>query len=142
MLSNQSKYAIRGVLFLALHSCEVNKLSVRDISEQTGIPSSFLAKIFQKLTKKGIIHSTKGPKGGFYMSKEEKDKSLLEIVECIDNMKTFHSCFLGLSDCSDNNPCVIHHVAALRRRGLLEELQTKSIAELAEEANCGCYRIS
>ena len=141
MLSNQSKYAIRGVLFLALHSGKNNKLSPKKVSDRTGIPAPFLAKIFQKLTREGIILSTKGPKGGFYMSEELKNRSLLDIIECMDSMDAFKSCFLGLTECNDENPCIVHHVAALRRDGLLEELRLRRIVELAEEADCGCYRI-
>ena len=142
MLSNQSKYAIRGVLFLAMHSGEKNKFSAREVSDQTGIPAPFLAKIFQKLTREHIILSTKGPKGGFYMSEEEKNGSLLEIVECVDSMESFNACFLRLTNCSETNPCVLHHVASLRRKGVLKEFKTKCIADFAEEADCGCYRIS
>jgi Rrf2 family protein len=141
MLSNQSQYAIRGVLYLALHADKENKLGSARVSEQTSIPAPFLAKIFQKLSREGLIISTKGPRGGFYLSEEELQNSLLNIIECIDGLEVFNSCFIGLPKCSDSNPCAIHHVAANWRDALIAELKLKTIAEMAETAKTGNYRV-
>ena len=142
MLSKQSKYAIRGVLFLAKNTGKNQKLGSKEVSEKTDIPAPFLAKIFQRLAKEGLIKSTKGPKGGFYMTEKESGNSLLDIITCIDGMESFTSCFLGLPNCSDDNPCVVHRVAALRRDDMLRELGNRRIRDLAEESNIGISRIS
>lgn len=141
MLSNQSQYAIRGVLYLALHAGKENKLGSAHVGEKTGIPTPFLAKIFQKLSRAGLIISTKGPKGGFYLSDKELQNSLLDIIECIDGLDVFNRCFIGLPKCSDSNPCAIHHVAAHWRDALIAELKLKTIAEMADTAKTGNYRV-
>ena len=141
MLSNQSKYAIRGVLYLAMHADEHNKLGSAIVSKETNIPAPFLAKIFQKLSREGLILSTKGPRGGFYLSDEKLQNSLLDIIECIDGLDAFNNCFLGLPNCSDKNPCSIHHVASRWRDHLIAELKVKTIAEMAENTRSGNFRV-
>lgn len=141
MLSNQTKYAIRGVLFLAAHADETNKLGSAFVSEKTEIPAPFLAKIFQKLSKAKLITSSKGPRGGFYLSEKELKNSLLDIIESIEGIEDFNSCFIGLPHCSDKNPCAIHHVAAHWRDALIAELKLKTIGEMAESSQSGNYRI-
>ncbi len=54
MLSNQSKYAIRGVIYLAIHASENKKLSPKEVGKEINIPIPFLAKIFQHLSKEKI----------------------------------------------------------------------------------------
>ena len=54
MVSNSSKYAIKGVLFLALHSNEENKIAVKDISEPINVPQAYIAKLLQELSRENI----------------------------------------------------------------------------------------
>jgi len=137
MLSNQSKYAIRAVLYLAVKTSRDKKLSSKAVAELIDVPAPFLAKIFQKLSKAKIISSTKGPKGGFYLTKKELSKNLMNIIECIDGLESFGTCFIGLPKCSDENPCAIHHIASPCRDTLLKELKERTIAEFAEDTKDG-----
>lgn len=66
MLSNQSKYAIRAVLCLAINSDSDHKMGSKEIAKRIDVPAPFLAKIFQLLSKAKLIRSTKGPNGGFF----------------------------------------------------------------------------
>jgi len=137
MLSNQSKYAIRAVLYLAIYSNEKDKISSKKVADIINVPAPFLAKIFQKLSRNKLILSSKGPNGGFFLTKNEKSKNLLDIIDCIDGLESFKKCFFGLPKCSDENPCSIHHIAGPLRDTLLSELSTKSIAHFAEDTKTG-----
>ncbi len=137
MLSNQSKYAIRAVLYLAIHSDPKNKIGTKEIAKRINIPAPFLAKTFQSLSKEKLIHSSKGPNGGFYLTDEDKKKNLFEIIECIDGLKKFEECFIGLPKCSDENPCAIHHIVKPFRESLIKELTTNTIEDFAIETQKG-----
>jgi len=141
MLSKQTKYAIRGVVYLAIYASNNNKLGSAEVGNKTNIPVSFLAKIFQKLCKENMMSSAKGPNGGFYLTDREMNNSLLDIIDCIDGLKPFNSCFIGLPQCSDKDPCAIHDVASLWRDNLVAELKVRTIADLAEDAKKGNSRI-
>jgi Rrf2 family protein len=133
MLSKSSKYAIRAVLYLANHTHETHKIGSKEVAKQLGIPAPFLAKTLQELTKKDILSSVKGPHGGFFLSKKNKQKSLLDIIECIDGIEKFDQCFMGQHECNDDAPCVVHHIYMPFKNKLIDKLKTKSIIEMAKE---------
>lgn len=133
MLSKSSKYAIRAVLFISNYSTRHTKIGSKQIAEELNIPAPFLAKILQELTKKDIISSVKGPNGGFYLTPKNTKKTLFNIIECINGFHKLESCFLGQKECSDINPCVIHHIYVPFKNKLLDNLKTKTIVEMADE---------
>lgn len=137
MLSNQSKYAIRGVIYLALNSSEDKKLGSKEVGKKISAPIPFLAKIFQHLTKEKIISSSKGPKGGFYLSENQLKGDLMSVISCLDGEENFNSCYLGLPKCSDSNPCAIHHLASPFNSQVKDELKKRSISDFALDAKKG-----
>lgn len=137
MLSNQSKYAIRAVLYLALYADRNNKLGSKEVAEKIDIPAPFLAKTFQTLSRSGLIKSIKGPNGGFFLTEKQKNNSLMDIIECIDGLQKFSECFLGLPRCSDENPCAIHHIVSPFKTNLIKELNDKTISDFAMDAKTG-----
>jgi len=133
MLSRASKYAILSTLFLAEHVKDDKKISVRVIAETIDVPSPFLAKLFQQLVKGKIISSTKGPHGGFYLTKKNQKKTVLDIIENIDGLNRLNECFLGLSECDGSNPCPVHFIVEPFKNSILGEFRDKTIMEFSEE---------
>ena len=91
---------------LALHSLVLvaknhpKRISVKVLAEELKASQAHLAKVFQKLTKSGLVKSVRGPAGGFELSKPAKDISFLEIYEIIDGKVVLGGCPLGKSECS------------------------------------------
>jgi len=133
MLSNSSKYALKAVLFLALHSDENNKMMVKDISERINVPKAYIAKLLQVLAKRKIISSTKGPKGGFYIDEAKKNEPIIKIIDVIDGKKRFESCVLSLEDCNKYKPCPLHALISPSRSQMISLLESKTIEDLAED---------
>lgn len=133
MLSNASKYAIRAVLFLAENSSEAEKHAAKLIGEELEIPLPFIAKLLQQLAKKKVISSTKGPKGGFYMTKKNMEQNVCGILDEIETNNVFVGCFMGLPKCGDDNPCPVHHIVSPFKQKLLKKFEEQSIAEFSKE---------
>ena len=112
MLSNTCKYAIRAVLYLAINEKEGSKIGIKKISEDLKMPSPFLGKILQVLSKHKLLNSTKGPHGGFSLGKPAENISLLEIVQIIDGLDFFNTCVIGVKVCehdaSKKDICPFH----------------------------------
>ena len=134
MLSQQSKYAVRGVIYLASYASVKRKLGSKEVGENINVPIPFLAKIFQNLNKEKLITSAKGPKGGFYLNEDQLSGNLLSVIKCIDGNDTFNSCFIGLPQCSDDNPCSIHHLAAPLRNKLIARKLLRKQSPLLEQS--------
>lgn len=137
MLNNESKYAIRGVIYLAIHASEINKIGSKEVGEAINVPVPFLAKILQHLTKENIISSSKGPKGGFYLTEKQLAGNFLSVIQHIDGADSFNSCYMGLPKCSDKDPCSIHYLVSPFNNKVKEELQKRSIADFAKDVKLG-----
>ena len=137
MFSNSSKYAIKAVLFLALNSSEEKKIMVKDIAEPINVPQAYIAKLLQDLSRHQVISSTRGPKGGFYLSDKNKDLPLIRIIHVIDGEKKLTACLLSLENCNEDKPCPLHNLAFTVREELLNNLENKTICDLAKEVREG-----
>jgi len=133
MFNNACKYAIRAVLYLGLHSDPEQRFGARHLSDQLDVPQPFLAQLLRQLTSGKVISSARGPGGGFFLSREDRSKTLWDVVHCIDPDFRFDECLLGLARCSSTNPCPLHTAAKPYRERLLEEFKGKSQSELAQE---------
>ena len=133
MLSNACQYAIRSVLYLSIHSNEKKRIGVKKVAAELETPQPFLAKLLQQLAKSNLISSIKGPNGGFYLTENDSENSLWDIVKCIDGVDKFENCFLGLSSCSDDNPCPVHFIVSPFKDKLLNDFRDKTIAQFTEE---------
>lgn len=130
MLSNSSKYAIKAVLFLGLHSSKENKVMAKDISKPINVPQAYIAKLLQGLVKERIVSSIKGPKGGFYLEEENLNKSIMSIINVIDGEDKLDACMLSLEKCNKEKPCPLHGILSVSRNTILESLNNKSIKDL------------
>tara|TARA_R110002012_G_scaffold298431_1_gene496825 strand:+ start:324 stop:815 length:492 start_codon:yes stop_codon:yes gene_type:complete len=130
MLSNSSKYAIKGVLYLALNSNTDHKILVRDIYERVHVPEAYLAKLLQELSRHGIISSVRGPKGGFYLSEEDRKHTLMDIVRVIDGERRVNSCVMGIDNCDVDNPCLLHKLVGTNKSKFIKVLKNTTILDL------------
>ncbi len=131
MLSNSSKYALTAVLHLASQTDEEHKKMVKDLSLDTNIPKAYLAKLLQQLSKHQVISATKGPKGGYYLTEENRKLPLYRIIEVIDGTHRMEFCVLGLEECNAENPCPLHEYITPSKTIFLDTLKRMSIEELA-----------
>jgi Rrf2 family protein len=67
-----------------------------------GIPKEYLSKALQALATANLLEGTLGPKGGYRLSKDPSEISLLEIVEAIEGTKRTFNC----QEIRFNNPCL------------------------------------
>ncbi|MFT3703959.1 MAG: Rrf2 family transcriptional regulator [Agriterribacter sp.] len=109
MFSKTCEYAIRAMILIAQQSKKGAKSGIKEIVQAIDCPEYFIAKILQELARQGLVQSTKGPNGGFYLNDDSFKCSMADVVRAIDGDKIFSGCGLGLKQCSENRPCPIHH---------------------------------
>jgi Rrf2 family protein len=142
MLSNSSKYAIKAVLYLADKTDESHKLMVKDLYEPTHVPKAYLAKLLQALSKQNVISATKGPNGGYYLTKENKEIPVYRVIEVIDGSQSIEACVLGINECNAERPCPLHEYVGPARTALLNTLKRMTIGELSLDLKKGTSFLS
>lgn len=146
MLSSTCKYAIRGIIYIALYGEDNRKIGIREISEALDIPTPFLGKILQTLAKNKLLNSTKGPNGGFSLAKPAKEINLLQIIKIIDGLDLFNECLIGLRSCSANDhddvQCPIHNKYLPISKQLYTMFENENIEDMAHQIKASGGKIS
>jgi len=138
MFTKACEYGIRSTIFIALKSNRSERCGLHDIASEIDSPEAYTAKILQILVHNGIIESTKGPGGGYYMSPETSQRiNLADIIEVYEGDWLDRRCGMGLSDCNEDHPCPIHHQFKQIRENLKNMLQKANIHKLASELDEG-----
>jgi len=108
MFSRTCEYAIRAMIYISQKSKRQEKTGIKDLAKGINAPEHFIAKIMQNLAKHDLVESSKGPNGGFYITRELLATSIADIVKAVDGDSIFTQCGLGLRECSEKKPCPIH----------------------------------
>ena len=138
MFSKACEYAIKSVIFIAQEALAGRKTNVKQISEATNAPESFVAKILQPLSKKGILLSNKGKQGGFSIDLDKLEEiKLIEIVLITNGPDILTRCAFGLEKCSSEKPCPFHFKYKPIREGLKASLSEISIYDMALKTEQG-----
>lgn len=137
MLSLTCKTAIKSVIYLASKFETGEKSGIKEIAAFIDASEHTVGKLLQALVKEGVINSSKGPAGGFFITARQKNQPVINIVETIDGKNVFNQCGLGLSKCSATHPCPIHDDYK-RVRDLFENLcRQKKIKDLCAPVSSG-----
>ena len=108
MLSSTSEYAIRAATYIAQQD-GTGPVSAKDIAEAVDVPEKYLQQILKTMVKSGILSSSRGVGGGFYMKRPTKQVFLGDIVTLFDDVARQMACPFGAAeDCGNNNTCAIH----------------------------------
>lgn len=129
MISTTSQYALRALGCLASQPQEQVILG-RDLAESAGVPANYLSKILLLLKREGVVEATRGPSGGYKLSRPSTDIKLIEIVEPIDRVSRLDECLMGLNKCSEEDPCGMHDWWKRVRDDYLEMLRHTSLADV------------
>lgn len=139
MFSKSCEYAIKAMIFVAQKSSETTRIGVKEIAKGTSSPEHFIAKIMQELSRKKLIHSVKGPNGGFYIDKNDLKSSIGDIVKAIDGDSLYTDCVLGLKACNEKKPCPVHFEFKEIKKNLIKMIENNTIGEFNEKLDSGKF---
>ena len=90
-LSPAAELAVRGIVVLAKRYGE-GPITLNTICETRDLPKQYLVKLFSSLAKADIITPIRGKRGGYVMSREPKDVTLLEVIEAVEGPIQLNFC--------------------------------------------------
>ena len=108
-ITRQADYAVRAVRYLANLGSD-QRAATSTVAEKMSIPPSFLAKIISQLSIAGLLHTSRGARGGVSLAREPKDISLLDVVEAIDGPILLNECVGDPGKCSLQSNCPMHTI--------------------------------
>ena len=114
-LSKKTDYALMAIQYMASKGT-ARVVNTKEIAEEYKIPVELLAKVLQKLGKKGLIASQNGPKGGYVLAKTPESISVLSIILAIEG-------HVGITECYHNEDSQCRQMARCNIRTPLRNIQ-------------------
>ncbi len=105
-LTTKGRYAVTAMLDLAIHY-DRGAVALAEISLRQGISLSYLEQLLAQLRRKALVVSTRGPGGGYRLSRSPHEISIAQIIDAIEEHIDATQCG-GLMNCQDDNPCLTH----------------------------------
>ncbi len=122
-LSKKTEYALIAVQYMASKN-SLHAVNTKEIAVEYRIPLELLAKVLQKLGKKGIVISHNGPKGGYLLARPACDISVLAVIQAIEG-------HVGITECYHNEESHCVQLARCNIRTPMRNIQN-SIYSLLE----------
>lgn len=107
-LTTKGRYAVTAMLDLALHNSQ-GPVSLADISQRQAISLSYLEQLFAKLRRGSLVHSVRGPGGGYELDRKPGTIFIAEIIDAVNESVDTTKC-RGAGDCQGGETCLTHHL--------------------------------
>ena len=129
-ITKAGEYGVLGLI--ALSRRPLGEVVMIDIlCEEECVPKSFLGKIFQNLSKSGLVGSARGSGGGFYLTRPASDITVLEILESIEGPIALQRCLEIDVGCEHSRGCALCGLLAEAQERIKEVFAGTSLATLA-----------
>ena len=135
-ITRAGEYAVLGLLHLAKRGAG-QRVMLDEVSQMEGIPRSFLAKIFQTLSKAGLVRSIRGTGGGFSLAKTPEETTVLEVIEAVEGKIAFQRCLIDADSCEHSGGCALCGLFEQAQDRVKEVFGKTTLAELLKKHHAG-----
>ena len=131
-LSKKADYALIAMKHLAVRG-DRGASSAREIAEQYDIPIELLAKVLQRLVRRGLLVSQQGTRGGYQLARPPSQVSVAEVIQAIDGPVTVTACSSDDCTCDQFAKCNVRDPLWRVRERIVAALSECTVAELAAD---------
>src|SRR5215472_7074014 len=141
MLTRKGKYGLKAMILLAREYGH-GPILIGDLAEQEAIPKKFLENILVALKHRGLVHSRKGPHGGYQLSRPPDQISVGDIIRTLDGPLALVSCvsqtaYAACEECVTEKDCTVRRVFQEVRDETARILDGTTLAQAAGDATTG-----
>ena len=131
-LSKKADYALMAMKHLAVRG-DRSSSSAREIAELYAIPIELMAKVLQRLARRGLLLSQQGTRGGYQLARVPGQISVADVIQAIDGPVTVTACSTDEGQCEQFEKCNVRDPLWKVRERSLSALGECTIAELAAD---------
>ena len=132
-ITRQADYAVRAVLYLARLG-QTERAATSQVAQEQHIPPSFLAKIISQLSIAGLLHTSRGARGGVTLAREPREITLLEVIEAIDGPIMLNECVGDTTTCTFDEQCPLRPVWCEAQNDLVAKLRGTTFEQMLEQS--------
>jgi len=113
-------------------------LSAREIAQEHRIPPALMAKLLQKLARRGLVSSHHGTKGGYQIARPASAITLWEVIEAIEGPLCFIECLdPSKGSCPQLPSCTVQRPLLLVQKKIAEVLGRTTLGDLESPVEVG-----
>ena len=128
-LSTRSRYGLRMMFSLATNP-DKKPLQLSEISAREGISEKYLGQIVIHLRAVGLVTSVRGAQGGYYLSRDPAEITVLQIVECLEGDLSIVDCTVHPEECGRESVCAAANIWKLLSERVRETLAGITLADM------------
>jgi len=133
-LSKKADYALIAMKHLAIRP-DAASASAREIAEQYDIPVELMAKVLQRLARRGLVTSHQGTRGGYRLARPAALISAGDIIQAIDGPLTVTACSTEAENCDQYAKCSVRDPLWRIRERIISALDTCSLQEISSDVS-------
>ena len=134
-ISTRGRYAVRAMVDLGLHA-GCGPVARGEIAARQGISADYIAHLFLRLQRVGLVRGVRGPGGGYLLGRDPADIRVGDIVRSAEGPIALVRC-AGTGDeqsCSRIGCCVTSRLWHRLSGVVSEALDSVTLADLCTEA--------
>lgn len=141
LISSRARYAVMAMVELALVPQDTS-IALGSIAQRQELPLTYMEQLFVKLRQAGLVESTRGPNGGYRLSKSPDFITVSHVIEAVDKPIKATRCGATGGCQTHQARCVTHHLWSSLETVIYNFLDNMSLADVIktlpkkqEEAN-------
>lgn len=127
-LSKRTDLAIRALEVLCSHAHDL--VGGAHLASIVGTSTHRLPQVMRPLVINDLVESVPGPNGGYRLSADLLEVSLLKVIEAVEGPIPDDRCVLRGAPCPAPEPCALHFPWTRAREALLSELENTPVSEM------------
>lgn len=131
-LSKKADYALMALKELASKPAGTSS-SAREIAARFDIPIELMAKVLQRLSKRGLLVSHQGTHGGYRLSRPSDRISVADAIEAIDGPITVTACSDIDESCEQYAKCNVRNPLWQLRNRIVASIASFTLKELVDD---------
>ena len=134
-LSTKSRYGVRLLLDLALHSAD-GPVQLGAVAQRQGIGVKYLEQIAMRLKKANYLTSVRGPRGGHMLSRPPQEITVAEVVTVLEDGLNLTKCIQNFGECERWDRCVTRVIWSEAAEAFLGSLRATTLRDLMDRVAC------
>ena len=131
-ISTKGRYGLRILLDIALYRVGDKPRMIREIASNQKISEKYISRLIIELRKAGMVKSIRGSKGGYRISREPKEITLLDVVEVMEGPVSIVDCVSARDCCPRIASCVTREIWTELNNQIREALQKITLQEIID----------
>ena len=127
----RTRYGIRAMVDIAIHRTE-EPIHVNLMAQRLGISKNYLENLMLILKRNGLVTSSRGPKGGYSLTRHPADIRLPEIFVALEGCETLFYCVDCPDDCPHSNYCASRDLLKSLGEAMISALSSITLEKMAE----------